>query len=130
MAVWKQDSRFLFVWRSGLQYSTEFRCVVSLEDVRRRTMEFYSRKRLVAEESNRLVFEGGKKFLSKASPFLPGLETWLFHRISIELPDSGEPVMRIEYDAECSFVVCFPRISFQKEARNLEAFVNTSGEIA
>ena len=116
----------MMIWRGGFIYQAKVTVSNSSSNIVEIIKQCYSKKRLVSSEFDHLELQGGSTLLSKLSPFILGPESWLHHKINIDIQaidDSKE--IGIRYYCDTYLVILLFRISFQKEVRKLRQLLKT-----
>jgi hypothetical protein len=127
MAHWKENSRFLCVGRSGLQYQTTLSCSRPVEEVSGIVKQFYGERGAVLTRSpdgDALTFTRGRRWVSRFSSLLVVSERWPQQSIVVTLAQRAEVVvLDISYDVKMFFTFIIAPNALQKETRQLRTLL-------
>lgn len=123
MATWTKATKWLWLGKSGLQYTETITCELSPSEARRRVADYFTSKRCVFAEtdSETLRFTRGNTW----ALLLGVSERQLPQRISVSLFANLEVLsVQISYDLERCWVIATAPSVLEKEVAGLYATLN------
>lgn len=127
MAIWNDNSKCLWIGRSGLQYRKTLPCSVSRDEAADIVTLFFRRHGAVpSEESDdpAMTFTRGCKWTSRLSWLCSCSERWPYQTITVEFtPRQQALLVEVSYDVRLSLLlVCAPNM-LVREARELQGLL-------